>query len=282
MGSNLCLRLLRKGFQVNVNNRDLSKSLLLEKKGAKLCNSPKDLADCSDFIITCVTNFEAVTRVFFHKDGIYDTENKNVIVSDFSTISPNESIYCYQKFKENNISMMSIPVMGGPNAALTGKLVPIVAGEETTFKKIKKVLEEVGNPVFYIGNKVGSANAIKLALNLNIGIIAMALSEGLLLSNQYEIDPNLYLDILNSTNFKTGMSKHKGPKMVKDDYFPSFYLKHMKKDLGLVMEAAKEKELSLPITGLVFHLYNYAARSSLADLDYTGIYKFLRKINNIE
>ena len=282
MGSNLCLRLLRKGFQVNVNNRDLSKSLLLEKKGAKLCNSPKDLADCSDFIITCVTNFEAVTRVFFHKDGIYDTENKNVIVSDFSTISPNESIYCYQKFKENNISMMSIPVMGGPNAALTGKLVPIVAGEETTFKKIKKVLEEVGNPVFYIGNKVGSANAIKLALNLNIGIIAMALSEGLLLSNQYEIDPNLYLDILNSTNFKTGMSKHKGPEMVKDDYFPSFYLKHMKKDLGLVMEAAKEKELSLPITGLVFHLYNYAARSSLADLDYTGIYKFLRKINGIE
>jgi 3-hydroxyisobutyrate dehydrogenase-like beta-hydroxyacid dehydrogenase len=56
----------------------------------------------------------------------------------------------------------------------------------------------------------------------------------------------------------------------------------MKKDLGLVMEAAKEKELSLPITGLVFHLYNYAARSSLADLDYTGIYKFLRKINGIE
>ena len=177
---------------------------------------------------------------------------------------------------------MSIPVMGGPNAALTGKLVPIVAGEETTFKKIKKVLEEVGNPVFYIGNKVGSANAIKLALNLNIGIIAMALSEGLLLSNKYEIDPHLYLDILNSTNFKTGMSKHKGPKMVKDDYFPSFYLKHMKKDLGLVMEAAKEKELSLPITGLVFHLYNYAARSSLADLDYTGIYKYLRKINGIE
>jgi 3-hydroxyisobutyrate dehydrogenase-like beta-hydroxyacid dehydrogenase len=282
MGSNLCLRLLQKGFQVNVNNRDLSKSSLLEKKGAKLCNSPKDLADCSDFIITCVTNFEAVTRVFFHKDGVNETENKNVIVSDFSTISPNESIYCYQKFKENNISMMSIPVMGGPNAALTGKLVPIVAGEETTFKKIKKVLEEVGNPVFYIGNKVGSANAIKLALNLNIGIIAMALSEGLLLSNQYEIDPNLYLDILNSTNFKTGMSKYKGPKMVKDDYFPSFYLKHMKKDLGLVMEAAKEKELSLPITGLVFHLYNYATRSSLADLDYTGIYKFLRKINGIE
>ena len=65
-------------------------------------------------------------------------ENKNVIVSDFSTVSPKESVYCYQKFKENNILMLSIPVMGGPNAALYGKLIPIVSGEETSFKKIKK------------------------------------------------------------------------------------------------------------------------------------------------
>ena len=262
MGSNLCLRLIRKGFQVNVHNRNVSKSLAIEKKGAKVFNTPKEVADYSDFIITCVTNFEAVNKIYFYKNGVSETKNKNVIVSDFSTLSPKDSVYCYRKFKRKNITMMSIPVMGGPNAALTGTLIPIVAGEEISFKKIKYVLQELGDPIFYIGNKAGSASAIKLALNLNIGIIAMALSEGLLLSNKYEIDPNLYLDILNSTNFKTGMSKHKGPKMVKDDYCPSFYLKHMKKDLGLVREAAKEKELSLPITDLVFHLYNYAARSS--------------------
>ena len=282
MGSNLCLRLIRKGFQVNVNNRDLSKSLLLKKQGAKLFNTPKDVADYSDFIITCVTNFEAVNRIFFHENGVSETENKNVIVSDFSTVSPKESVYCYQKFKENNISMLSIPVMGGPNAALHGKLIPIVSGEETSFKKIKNVLEELGDPIFYIGNKLGSANAIKLALNLNIGIIAMALSEGLLLADKYEIDPNLYLKILNSTNFKTSMSENKGPKMIKDDFYPSFYLKNMKKDLDLVMEAAKEKDLSLPITGIVFQLYNYASRSIFSDLDYTGIYKFLRKLNGLE
>ena len=89
MGSNLCLRLIRKGFQVNVNNRDLSKSLLLKTKGAKVFNTPKDVADYSDFIITCVTNFEAVNRIFFHENGVSETENKNVIVSDFR--------YCFSK-----------------------------------------------------------------------------------------------------------------------------------------------------------------------------------------
>lgn len=100
MGSNLCLRLLRKGFQVNVNNRDLSKSLLLEKKGAKLCNTPKDLADYSDFIITCVTNFEAVTKVFFHKDGVSETENKNVIVSDFIQFLPTNPFIVIKNLKK--------------------------------------------------------------------------------------------------------------------------------------------------------------------------------------
>lgn len=282
MGSNLSLRLIRKGFQVNVNNRNISKALAMEKKGAKVFKTPKEVADFSDFIITCVTNFEAVNKIFFSKNGVIETVNKNVIVSDFSTISPKESDYCYQEFKKQNISMMSIPVMGGPNAALSGTLIPIVAGEKSAFKKIKYILEEIGNPVFYIGNNAGSSTALKLALNLNIAIIAMALSEGLLLSERYDIDSNLYLKILNTTNIKTAMSENKGPKMVKDDYNPSFYLKNMNKDLGLIMEAAKERELSLPITGLVFQLYNYAVKSTYADLDYTVIYKFLRKLHSIE
>jgi 3-hydroxyisobutyrate dehydrogenase len=282
MGSNLSLRLIRKGFQVNVNNRDISKAIAMGKKGAKVFKTPKEVADFSDFIITCVTNFEAVNKIFFSKNGVIETLNKNVIVSDFSTISPKESDYCYQEFKKQNISMMSIPVMGGPNAALSGTLIPIVAGEKSAFKKIKYILEEIGNPVFYIGNNAGSSTALKLALNLNIAIIAMALSEGLLLSERYDIDSNLYLKILNTTNIKTAMSENKGPKMVKDDYNPSFYLKNMNKDLSLIMEAAKERELSLPITSLVFQLYNYAVKSTYADLDYTVIYKFLRKLHSIE
>jgi 3-hydroxyisobutyrate dehydrogenase len=78
------------------------------------------------------------------------------------------------------------------------------------------------------------------------------------------------------------MSENKGLKMINDDYHPSFYLKNMRKDLGLAMDAAKEKELSLPVTDIAFQLYNYAAKSVFADLDYTGIFKFLKKLNSLE
>jgi 3-hydroxyisobutyrate dehydrogenase len=276
------MRLLNEGFIVNVYNRTISKSKPLEKKGAKIFNTPKEIANNSDLIIICVTNFEAVNSICFQKNGIQETENTNVIVSDFSTLSPKDSIYCYRKFREMNLSMLSIPVMGGPSAALEGHLIPIVCGDEVLFEKIKNILEKIGNPVFYIGNREGSATAVKLALNLNIGLLAMALSEGLLLSGKYDIDPSLYLKIFNSTNFKTAMSENKGPKMINDDFNPSFHLKNMKKDLGLVIEAAQDKDLSLPVTNLTFQLYNYAAKSVFSHLDYTSIYKFLKKLNSLE
>jgi 3-hydroxyisobutyrate dehydrogenase len=68
--------------------------------------------------------------------------------------------------------------MGGPAAALEGKLIPIVSGEKSVYEKISSVISMLGNPIYYLGDKPGLANAIKLALNLNIGIIAVALSEG--------------------------------------------------------------------------------------------------------
>ncbi|MGE0243737.1 MAG: NAD(P)-dependent oxidoreductase [Nitrososphaeraceae archaeon] len=282
MGSSISLRLINQGFQVAIYNRTISKTKSLEEKGAEIFGSPKEIADNSDFLITCVTDFDAINKVCFQENGIQETDNTNVVVADFSTLSPTESALCSKKFNDKNISMLSSPVMGGPNAALEGHLIPIVSGNLHIFNKVKDILEKLGNPVFYIGNKDGSANAVKLALNLNIGLIAMAFSEGLLLSDSYEIDSTLYLKIFNSTNFKTGISENKGPRIINNDFSPSFYLKNMRKDLGLALDAAKEKELSLPVTSITFQLYNYATTSQFSDFDYSAIYKFLKKLNSLE
>ncbi|MGB9168172.1 MAG: NAD(P)-dependent oxidoreductase, partial [Nitrososphaeraceae archaeon] len=171
---------------------------------------------------------------------------------------------------------------GGPAAALEGKLIPIVSGEKSVYEKISSVICNLGNPIYYVGDKPGLANAIKLALNLNIGIIAVALSEGLILSESFGLDPSLYLRILNSTYFKTGMSENKGPRMIKGDYNPSFYLKHMKKDLSLVMDLADDNDITLPITNSVLHLFNYASKMGLANLDYTAIYTLVKKLNGMK
>jgi 3-hydroxyisobutyrate dehydrogenase len=174
-----------------------------------------------------------------------------------------------------------MPVMGGPAAAETGDLVPIVAGSRHAFEKARQVIQKLGK-TFYIGEKSGSANAIKLALNLNIALVAIAVSEGVTLVRRLGIDQSTFIEILNSTYFKTGLSEKKGPKIVKNDFSPTFYLKNMLKDLELAISTSQEVGITLPNTALAQQLFRAANNSGFSDQDYTSICAFLAKINGLE
>jgi 3-hydroxyisobutyrate dehydrogenase len=177
--------------------------------------------------------------------------------------------------------MLGMPVMGGPAAAEAGDLVPIVAGSSQAFDKVRYVIEKLGR-TFYVGEKCGSANAIKLALNLNIALIATAVSEGITLVRRSGIDPSIFIEILNSTYFKTGLSEKKGPKMIKNDFSPSFYLKNMLKDLELVINTSQEMRITLPNTAIAQQLFRAASNIGFSDQDYTSICAFLAKINGLD
>nr|MDQ3969924.1 NAD(P)-dependent oxidoreductase [Thermoproteota archaeon] len=166
-------------------------------------------------------------------------------------------------------------------AAEAGDLVPIVAGSKQAFEKVRQVIEKLGR-TFYVGERDGSASAIKLALNLNIALVASAVSEGITLVRRAGIDPSIFIEILNSTYFKTGLSEKKGPKMVKNDFSPTFHLKNMLKDLELATSTAQETGVTLPQTALAQQTFRAANNMGFSDQDYTSICAFLAKINGLE
>src|SRR6185436_9593824 len=102
---------------------------------AKIASSPKELVDSCDLVITIVTDFAAVKEVMFGRDGIIETANPSVILADASTISPQQSKHCASELRKAGIEMLGMPVMGGPAAAETGELVPMVAGSKQAFEK---------------------------------------------------------------------------------------------------------------------------------------------------
>jgi 3-hydroxyisobutyrate dehydrogenase-like beta-hydroxyacid dehydrogenase len=280
MGSGIAKRLINNGHKVSVYNRTRSKSLHFSNE-ATIASSPKELGQACDLVITIVTNFDAVKTVLFGREGVVESENNNLIVADVSTISPAQSEHCAQRLRSAGIEMLGVPVMGGPAAAETGNLVPIVSGSKQAFEKVKQVIEELGT-TFYVGEADGSANNIKLALNLNIALIACALSEGMTLVRRAGIDPSIFIKILNSTYFKTGLSEIKAPKMIKKDFSPSFHLKNMLKDLELATTTAQLNGLTLPQTALAEQMFRAANNIGFSDQDYTAIYAFLAKINGLE
>ena len=142
------------------------------------------------------------------------------------------------------------------------------------------VFNKISKHAFYLGEDNGTSNSIKLALNLNLAIISLAFSEGIVLATRSGIDPETYLKIFNLTKLKTGISENKGQKILKSDFSPSFFLKNMLKDLDLVMEMSQSLQLSLPVTSLTQQLFRAANNcNDKKNKDYSIIFQFIDELN---
>ena len=208
LGNAVALHLLDSGFEVTVFNRTIEKTKTAETKGAKVVTSPKEVAESSELVIIVVKDAKAVKEISFQKKGIVEGNHEKLIVADMSTIDPSESKNISNEFLKNRIQKLDIPVMGGPNVAISGDLVMMASGNKDTFDQCKKVLDTIANKVFFLGES-GVAHSIKLAMNLQITMLALALSEGITLVKESKVNPEIFLEILNSTYFKTGMSEKK-------------------------------------------------------------------------
>ena len=279
LGEAVSLNLLNSGYEVSVYNRTKEKTINVEKKGAKVMESPKILAENTELIIIIVKDAIAVKDVSFGKNGIIKSKNENLIVADMSTIDSTESKYIANEFQKNHIQKLEIPVMGGPNVAITGELVMMASGQKTSFDYCKTVFDKIANKIFFLGEQ-GIANSIKLAMNLQITMLALSLSEGITLVKKSNVNPKIFLEVLNSTYFKTGMSENKAFKMIEGNYNPTFTLANLKKDITTMTNTAKKLGIELPMINKAEELYKDAINEGLGDLDYTGIIEYIKKINN--
>jgi 3-hydroxyisobutyrate dehydrogenase len=278
LGNAVALHLLDVGFQVTIFNRTKEKAIQLKEKGAIIATSPKEVATKSELIIIIVKDANAVKEISFENNGIIEGVHDGLIVADMSTIDPLESKQISERFLKNNINKLDIPVMGGPNVAISGKLMMMASGDKKSFEQCRNIFEKIANKIFFLGEN-GTAHSIKLAMNLQITMLALALSEGIMLVEKTNIDPKKFLEILNSTYFKTGMSENKAFKMIDGKYDATFTLKNLKKDIDTILSSANSLELELPMLEKAKQVYDDAVNQGFGEIDYTGIIAYMRKIN---
>ena len=278
LGEAVGLHLLESGHSLTAYNRTKSKTTNLEKNGATISGTPKNVAESSELVITCVKDDDAVGQILFGQDGIVAGKHEGLTVAEMSTINPSNAIQNSKRLSAEEISSLEIPVMGGPNAAIHGQLVLMASGDKDVFEAYKEVFDVIANKTFFLG-KSGSAHSIKLAMNLQISLLALALSEGITLTKKAGFDPEKFLEVLNSTYFKTGMSENKAYKMIKDEFEPTFTLKNLKKDLDIITAAAKDFGAVLPMAERANEIYRDAIDAGFGEIDYTGILAYIKKLS---
>ena len=278
LGEAVGLHLLDVGYEITVFNRTKEKTENLKKNGAIVVESPKHVAENSDLVIIVVKDADAVNNIVFGNSGLMGGMHDGMCIADMSTVNPNSTKEISKKVTQTGIDYLEIPVMGGPNVAIKGKLVLMASGEKIIFEKFKKVFDSIAEQSFYLGN-TGTAHSIKLAMNLQISMLALSLSEGITLTEKAGFDPEIFLKVLNSTYFKTGMSEGKAYKMIKENYEPTFTLSNLKKDLDTINDAADSCNVELPMAKLARKVYSDAKNSGLGEMDYTGIIEYIKKLS---
>ena len=278
LGEAVGLHLLDVGYKITVFNRSKEKTEKLENKGALVVDSPKNVAENSELVIMVVKDANAVKDVVFGDCGILAGRHERMCIADMSTINPNSTREISKKVTEHGIDYMEIPVMGGPNVAINGKLVIMASGKREVFERFKTIFESIADQSIYLGD-TGTAHSIKLAMNLQIAMLALSLSEGITLTKKAGFDPEIFLKVLNSTYFKTGMSEGKAHKMINDSVKPTFTLANLKKDLDTINDAAESFDAELPMAKIARKIYADATDAGFGDIDYTGIISYIRKLS---
>ena len=282
MGSAIAERLIERGFTVYVHNRTKQRSDALVRKGGIRIGNPSELGKKCNYVIISVTDGNAVKEILFGNNGLIYSNNNQLSIIDTSTVLPEDSIYCANLMKRKGYAMIQAPIMGGPDATRKGDVISIVSGDKKIMEKCRRILTNFSKKIFYAGHRDGAANYLKLGLNLNIALIAISLSESIIFIKKSKTDLTVFLDILNSTYFKTGLSEVKGPKMIRNNFEPKFFLKNMLKDVQLLNECAKRNNASLSFSSLAEQYFRMAANRGYSELDYTAILKLFGEFNNLK
>ena len=264
MGRPMALNLLKAGYPMVVWNRTRFKMKSLLEAGAEGADSPREVAEKSDVVITMVTDSPDVEEVILGPNGVIHGAHPGLVVIDMSTISPTVTRRIAQKLAEKGVKMLDAPVSGGDIGAKKGTLSIMVGGPKETFEECLPIFKVLGKKITYMGPS-GMGQTTKLCNQVICALNIQAVCEGLMLGAAAGLDLKKLLEVVTAGAAGSWMLSNLGPKMIERDFRPGFKISHQQKDLRLVLSFASELKLPLPGTALVQQMLRSVEAEGLGD-----------------
>jgi 2-hydroxy-3-oxopropionate reductase len=276
MGKPMGMNLLKAGFPLTVWNRTASRADELVAAGAKLAQSPRELAANSELVLSIVSDPPALEEVLWGQNGAMQGFQRGSTYIDSSTVSPTLARKVATACRERGVRFLDAPVTGGDWGAKKGELVFMVGGDAATLTDAEPVLRVLGKKWFHLGPN-GAGQTIKLAMNLILALQVDALAEALALVTAAGLQGEKLVEVMQSSMARSGVLDIKSQNLLKGDYTPSFPLRLMHKDMRLALELAQQTHVELPATEAAFKTYSAVKEVAKEDLDYSAVMKFWKK-----
>jgi 3-hydroxyisobutyrate dehydrogenase-like beta-hydroxyacid dehydrogenase len=265
-------RVLDAGYGLVVYNRTTEKAEPLGRRGAVVAETPADLVEQVDVVLTSLADDEAFEAVA--AEVIAAARSRSVLV-DMSTVSPAASARVASLAGEASVDYLRAPVSGNPSVVRAGNLSFIVSGSRETLERVKPVILAIGPTVHHVGDGE-QARIVKLAINLVIAGLAQLMSEALVLGEASGVSRADLLEVMGSSAAGAPFIKYKTEPLLREDFSATFTTALMEKDIDLVLDAADEAGVQLPVAAQMKTLLRAAIDAGYADDDFMALYLHLR------
>ncbi|XP_058094418.1 glyoxylate/succinic semialdehyde reductase 1 [Magnolia sinica] len=279
MGKAMALNLLRNGFKVTVWNRTLSKCDELVEHGASVGETPAAVIKKCKYTIAILSDPSAAFSVVFDKDGVLEEICNGKGYIDMSTVDAETSSKISKAITEKGGYFLEAPVSGSKKPAEDGQLVILAAGEKTLYDEVIPAFDVLGKKSFFLG-QIGNGAKMKLVINMIMGSMMNALSEGLVLAERSGLEQQKLLDILDLGGIANPMFKQKGPAMIQGSFPPAFPLKHQQKDMRLALALGDENAVAMPVAAAANEAFKKARSLGLGDKDFSAVYEVVKVLQH--
>ncbi len=278
MGTPLASLLLKAGYMVagyDVVERQMTELVPL---GLKPTKSPREAASGAELILLSLANWTVVREVVEGKNGLFEGLREGQIILDMSTSPPGESIAMGKMLAARGVEWMDVPISGAASQARVGNMVFMAGGKRQVFDRIRPVLERIGKKTVYVG-KSGDAAMLKLVVNLILYLTEGAAVEGLVLGLKAGLDPDVMYDVITSGAAASDLIISRGRDMLAGRFEPKGQVSVAVKDMGVILERAKQLGVMLPVGGLYQQLLLQAHYEGWDNEDATSVMKIYEKLS---
>jgi 3-hydroxyisobutyrate dehydrogenase-like beta-hydroxyacid dehydrogenase len=272
MGTAFAERLLDGGYGLELYNRTPGKAAALVARGASAVASAADLAAGADVILTSLANDEAFEEV---ATQVIAAARPGTVLVDTSTVSPGASARIAALAGSASVPYLRAPVSGNPSVVRAGNLTFIVSGDAETLARVEPVLRAIGATIHHVGDGE-QARIVKLAINLMVAGLAELMSEALVLGEASGVTRASLLEVMGSSAAGAPFVKYKTEPLLRDDFSATFTTALMEKDIDLVLDAAEEAGVELPVATEMKTLLRAAIEAGYSDNDFMALFLHLR------
>lgn len=280
MGRPMAKNLLKAGYSLVVHSRSQGPVDDVVAAGAARGSSPKDVASRCDVLITMLPNSPDVELVALGKDGIIEGAKAGLIVVDMSTISPIVSQKVGAALAAKGVKMLDAPVSGGEQGAINAALSIMVGGDQALFDQVMPIFQAMGKTITRLG-PLGFGGFTKLANQIIVAGNLTALAEALTLAKKAGLDRELTLTALGGGLAGSRCLEQKKPNYVAGSYKPGFKIDLHHKDLGLILESARELGVPVPVTAMIQEMFTALRVKGRGGLDHSGVITLLEDLAGI-